>query len=63
MRDHHAEEPGQGLLSPARGRMLGFMAARLILTIILVAIMGMFIEKLIEWTDNRRIGVSKEVEE
>jgi len=39
-----------------------FMAARLILTIIFVAIMGIFIERLIEWTDNRRIGVSQEVE-
>ncbi len=40
-----------------------FMAARLILTIIFVALMGIFIEKLIEWTDNRQIGVSQEVEE
>jgi uncharacterized membrane protein YraQ (UPF0718 family) len=39
-----------------------FMTARLILTIIFVAIMGLFIERLIEWTDNRRIGVSQEVE-
>jgi len=39
-----------------------FMAARLILTVIFVAIMGIFIEKLIEWTDKRRIGVSPEVE-
>lgn len=39
-----------------------FMAARLILTVIFVAIMGIFIEKLIEWTDKRRIGVSAEVE-
>ena len=39
-----------------------FMAARLILTIIFVAIMGIFIERLIEWTDNRRIGASQEVE-
>jgi hypothetical protein len=38
------------------------MAARLILTVIFVAIMGIFIEKLIEWTDKRRIGVSAEVE-
>ena len=37
-----------------------FTAARLILTIILVAIMGIFIERLIEWTDKRRIGVSHE---
>ena len=36
-----------------------FMAARLILTIIFVALMGIFIEKLIEWTDNRRIGISR----
>ena len=36
-----------------------FMAARLILTIIFVAIMGIFIERLI---DNRRMGVSQEVE-
>lgn len=39
-----------------------FMAARLILTIILVAIMGLFIERLIEWTDNKRTGVLPEVE-
>jgi len=39
-----------------------FMAARLILTIIFVAIMGIFVERLIEWTDDRRIGVSQEVE-
>ena len=39
-----------------------FMAARLILTIFFVAIMGIFIEKVIEWTDNRRIGISQEVE-
>jgi len=39
-----------------------FMAARLILTVIFVAIMGIFIEKVIEWTDKRRIGVSPEVE-
>ena len=38
-----------------------FMAARLILTIIFVAIMGLFIERLIEWTDKKRIGVSQEV--
>ena len=38
-----------------------FMAARLILTMIFVAIMGIFIEKLIEWTDRRQIGVSQEV--
>jgi len=37
-----------------------FMAARLILTIIFVAIMGLFIERLIEWTDKERIGVSQE---
>ncbi|MDD5500598.1 MAG: permease [Candidatus Omnitrophica bacterium] len=37
-----------------------FMAARLILTIIFVAIMGIFIGKVIEWTDNRRISVSQE---
>lgn len=30
-----------------------FMAARLLLTIMFVPIMGIFIEKLIEWTDNR----------
>jgi uncharacterized membrane protein YraQ (UPF0718 family) len=35
-----------------------FTAARLILTIIFVTVMGLFIEKLIEWTDNKRIGVS-----
>ena len=39
-----------------------FMAARLVLTIILVAIMGLFIEKLIDWTDKKQIGVSQEVE-
>jgi uncharacterized membrane protein YraQ (UPF0718 family) len=39
-----------------------FMAARLALTIIFVAIMGLFIERLIAWTDNRRIGISPEVE-
>jgi len=39
-----------------------FMAARLILTIIFVAIMGMFIEKIIEWSDNKRIEVSQEGE-
>jgi len=39
-----------------------FMAARLILTMIFVVIMGIFIEKLIEWTDNRQIGVSQEME-
>jgi uncharacterized membrane protein YraQ (UPF0718 family) len=39
-----------------------FMAARLIFTVIFVAIMGIFIEKLIEWTDKRQIGVSPEVE-
>ena len=39
-----------------------FMAARLILTIIFVAIMGVFIEKVIEWSDNKRIEVSQEVE-
>lgn len=38
---------------------LKFMAARLVLTIIFVALMGIFIEKLIEWTDNRRIGISR----
>jgi len=38
-----------------------FMAARLILTIIFVAIMGVFIEKVIEWTGNRGIGVSQRV--
>lgn len=38
-----------------------FMAARLILTIIFVAIMGVFIEKVIEWTDSRGIGVSQRV--
>lgn len=37
-----------------------FMAARLVLTIIFVAIMGFFIERLIEWTDKKRIGVSQE---
>ncbi|MCD6358810.1 MAG: permease [Dehalococcoidia bacterium] len=41
---------------------LKFMTARLILTIIFVALMGIFIERLIEWTDNKRIGVSQEVE-
>jgi len=39
-----------------------FMAARLVLTIIFVAIMGLFIERLIEWTDKKRIGISQEVE-
>jgi uncharacterized membrane protein YraQ (UPF0718 family) len=39
-----------------------FMAARLVLTIIFMVIMGLFIERIIEWTDNRRIGVSQEVE-
>ncbi len=38
-----------------------FMAARLALTILFVAIMGIFIEKLIEWTDKKRIGVSQEL--
>jgi len=38
-----------------------FMAARLVLTVIFVAIMGLFIERLIEWTDKRRIGVSQGV--
>lgn len=37
-----------------------FMAARLILTVILVAIMGIVIEKLIAWTDRKGIGVSQE---
>ena len=40
-----------------------FMAARLILTIIFVTLMGIFIQKLIEWTDNRQIGASREVGE
>jgi uncharacterized membrane protein YraQ (UPF0718 family) len=39
-----------------------FMAARLILTVIFVAMMGVFIERLIEWTDARRKGISQEVE-
>jgi len=39
-----------------------FMAVRLILTLIFVVIMGRFIEKIIEWSDNKRIGVSQEVE-
>ena len=39
-----------------------FMAVRLILTLIFVVIMGMFIEKIIEWSDNKRIGVSQEIE-
>ena len=39
-----------------------FMAARLVLTIIFVAIMGLFIERLIDWTDKKQIGVSQEVE-
>lgn len=38
-----------------------FMAARLVLTVIFVAIMGLFIERLIDWTDKKRIGVSQEV--
>ncbi|MFP3898967.1 MAG: permease [Dehalococcoidia bacterium] len=38
-----------------------FMAARLILTVIFVAIMGLFIEKIIEWSDRKRIGASQEV--
>jgi uncharacterized membrane protein YraQ (UPF0718 family) len=37
-----------------------FMAARLILTVISVAIMGILIEKLIAWTDSKGIGVSRE---
>lgn len=37
-----------------------FMAARLILTIIFVAIMGLSIEKLIEWTDKKQIGTSQQ---
>lgn len=37
-----------------------FMAARLVLTIIFVAIMGLFIEKVIEWSDNKQIKVSQE---
>ncbi|MFW6118167.1 MAG: permease [Chloroflexota bacterium] len=37
-----------------------FMAARLVLTIILVAIMGLFIERLVEWTEKKGIGISQE---
>ncbi len=33
-----------------------FMIARLALTIVFVVLMGLFIEKLIEWTDQRGIG-------
>ena len=36
-----------------------FMAARLVLTVFFVVIMALFIERLIEWTDSRRIGVSQ----
>lgn len=39
-----------------------FMAARLVLTIIFVAIMGLFIERIIEWTDKRGIEASQEVQ-
>ncbi len=38
-----------------------FMAARLVLTIIFVAVMGIFMEKLIESIGNKRIDVSKGV--
>jgi len=41
---------------------LKFTIIRLLLTIIFVVIMGLFMERLIERTDNRRIGVSQEVE-
>jgi len=37
-------------------------AVKLASTIIFVALMGFLIERLIEWTDNKRIGVSQEVE-
>lgn len=40
----------------------GFMLARLTLTVIFVAIMAVFIERLIEWTDKKGIGASQEVE-
>lgn len=39
-----------------------FMLARLTLTVVFVAIMAIFIERLIEWTDSKRICVSQEVE-
>jgi len=39
-----------------------FMIARLILTIMFIAIMGILIEEVIEWTDNRRIGISTRIE-
>lgn len=39
-----------------------FMAVRLALTIIFVAIMGIFTERLIEWTDKKRIGASPEAD-
>lgn len=38
-----------------------FMAARLVLTVIFVAIMGVFIEKLIDSIGNKRIDISKGV--
>jgi uncharacterized membrane protein YraQ (UPF0718 family) len=37
-----------------------FMAARLVLTIVFVAIMGILIEKIIAWTDSRGARVSQE---
>ncbi|GAI58956.1 unnamed protein product, partial [marine sediment metagenome] len=38
---------------------LKFMAARLILTIIFVVIMGLSIEKIIEWTDKTKMEAVK----
>ncbi|MBA7588675.1 hypothetical protein ES708_30740 [subsurface metagenome] len=39
---------------------LKFMAARLILTIIFVIIMGLSIEKIIEWTDKTKMEAAKD---
>jgi uncharacterized membrane protein YraQ (UPF0718 family) len=36
-----------------------FMAARLLLTIVLVVLMALFTERVIEWTDERTIGPSE----
>lgn len=39
-----------------------FMVARLVLTATFVTIMGLFIERFIDWTDKKRTGVSQEIE-
>jgi len=36
-----------------------FMATRLALTVVFVVLMGLFIERLIEWTDRRGWGISR----